>query len=64
MWTVVYMAQTRELADEIAVMLTEKQVLFKIRPVGEECSDSTGFEILVPSAEVEQAHNLIIDLEF
>ena len=65
MWTVVYLAQSRELADEIAGMLEKKEILFKIKPVGEENgSEGEGYEILVPFAEVEQAHGIIIDSEF
>ena len=65
MWTVVYMAQSREILDAIQAALDEAEILYRIKPVVVESeSEETCFEILVPEAEVEQAHNIIIDIEF
>lgn len=62
MWTVVYIATNRELANEIVVLLEEAGVLTKLRTVGEE-DTGRSYEILVPDTEVEEAHNLILDKE-
>lgn len=65
MWTVVYMAQSREILDAIQAALDEACILYRIRKVVAEADgEDTCFEILVPEAEVEQAHNIIIDIEF
>ncbi len=65
MWTVVYMAQGREMAAKIQQALEEGGVLVKLKQICKDskCDDNC-FEILVPAAEVEEAHNIIIDLEF
>lgn len=65
MWTVVYMAQSREILDTIQSALDEAQILYRIKTVAQEAGgEENCFEILVPEAEVEQAHNIIIDIEF
>ncbi len=65
MWTVVYMAQDREMAAKIQRALEEEGILVKLKLIGKEAKgDDNCYEILVPAAEVEQAHNIIIDLEF
>jgi len=60
MWTVVYMAQNKEMADKLHAALSENGVLVKIKAIG----DDNCYEILVPAAEVEEAHNIIIDIGF
>lgn len=70
MWTVVYMAQGKEMAIKIQQALEEEGVLVKVKLIGKDakCADAkcddNCYEILVPAAEVEQAHNIIIDIEF
>lgn len=65
MWTVVYIAKSIEIAEQIRAMLEKDGLLVKIRPIAKKTDTSDiSCEILVPEAEVEQAHGLIIDSEF
>lgn len=59
MWTVVYMAKNIELAERLKAALSENDIMVMVRPISKE--QTTGFEILVPGAEVEQALGIIID---
>lgn len=60
MWTVVYTAQDKEIIDNLSNALRGVSILVKII-----CAASENkFDILVPSTEVEQAHNVLIDLTF
>ena len=62
MWTVVYMAQSSEIATKLHELLTKEGILVKLRPISKN-HDSTDnyFEVLVPEAEVEEAHSVIIE---
>lgn len=65
MWTVVYMAQGKDMASKIQSALEESGILVKLKLIGKDAKgDDNCYEILVPAAEVEEAHNIIIDLEF
>jgi RNA-binding protein YhbY len=65
MWTVVYMAQGKDMATKIQQALEEHGILVKVKPIGKDGSGKDNcYEILVPAAEVEEAHNIIIDIEF
>lgn len=60
MWTVVYTAQEKDYSDEICSALKDGNILVKrISATGE-----NKFDVLVPSAEVEKAHDIMIDLTF
>lgn len=65
MWTVVYMAQNKEMADRLQGFLEEGGLLVKLRPINKvvETEDNC-YEILVPESEVEEAHSIIIDKGF
>lgn len=60
MWTVVYMAHNKEDAEKIKRDLSEEGFLVKIRPIGKE--DNRVYEVLVPNGEVEEVHEVLIDL--
>lgn len=65
MWTVVYMAQSKEIASKLQELLTNEGILVKIRPINKNHdSGDNYFEILVPEAEVEEAHSVIIEKGF
>ena len=67
MWTVVYMAQSREIAAELEKLLTEEGILVKKRPVSKDKEKENGneyCEILVPESEIEEAHSVIIEKGF
>lgn len=65
MWTVVYIAKSMQVAEQIRGILEADGMLVKIRPIvkGGDNADSS-CEVLVPESEVEQAHGLIIDADF
>lgn len=64
MWTIVYIAQEKELAERIKSALTEKNILFKVREMGKENTDDVCYEFLVCETEIEQAHSVIIEIGF
>lgn len=59
MWTVVYIAKNNELAQKLMDILNEHDIIVMLRAINKE--QTTGYEILVPSAEVEDALGIIID---
>lgn len=63
MWTVVYVAKNREVAEHLVKNLDANGLLTKTNVLGTD-EKNTLFEILVPESEVEKAHTLIIDLDF
>lgn len=64
-WTVVYIAKTMYIAEQIREMLENDGMLVKIRPIERNSDNGDGScEVLVPESEVEQAHGLIIDSDF
>ena len=65
MWTVVYMAQSKEIAEDLQSLLTKEGILVKLRSVSKNQESSNDyFEILVPESEVEEAHSVIIEKGF
>jgi menaquinone-dependent protoporphyrinogen IX oxidase len=65
MWTVVYMAQSKEIATKLQELLTAEGILVKVRPISKNHENSDNyFEVLVPEAEVEEAHSVIIEKGF
>ncbi|MBC7765018.1 MAG: hypothetical protein H7Y41_00915 [Hyphomonadaceae bacterium] len=65
MWTVVYMAQNKEMAVTLQEALEKEGLLVKIRPVGKgKNQDDDYYEVLVPESEVQEAHELIIEAGF
>ena len=64
MWTLVYMATDRLMIDKVCAILKENDIIFKQRSIEKSDSDeSTGYEILVPDAEVFKAQELIFETE-
>ncbi len=62
MWMVIYITQSKEAAEKIRLMLQEEGLPVKIRSVNPSGNDQYGcYEILVPEAELSEAHSLIID---
>lgn len=55
MWTVIYIAPTAKIADNIMKRLTEEGFLVKIRPVN---LSKQQYEILVPSGELEEVQEV------
>lgn len=65
MWTVVYMAQSKEIATKLQDLLTGEGILVKLRPISKNHeSNDNYYEVLVPESEVEEAHSVIIETGF
>lgn len=62
MWTVVYVAQSKDGADELRDMLCKQGVLVKTRQIGKGKNSDGLFEILVPETEVEDARVILEQL--
>ena len=62
MWTVVYMAQSKEVAMKLQELLANEGILVKLRPISKNHENNDNYyEVLVPEAEVEEAHSVIIE---
>lgn len=60
MWTIVYTAQEKNDTDVVCDALRKSNILVKtISAAGE-----NKYNVLVPSTEVEQAHDVMIDVTF
>lgn len=65
MWTVVYLAKNKKVAEKLMDKITQEGVLVKIQPVGKGANEEEGYyEVLVPEAEVEEAHSILIELGY
>lgn len=65
MWTVVFMAQSKEIATKLQDILTAEGILVKLRPISKNHENTDCyFEVLVPESEVEEAHGVIIENGF
>jgi hypothetical protein len=61
MWVVVYMAQSKTMADRIQNMLVAEGFLTKIRPVYKNVAvEDNYYEIMVPKSEAPEAHQTLI----
>ena len=57
MWTVVYMNKNEEYISSLRKKLTDNKIMVMVRKVDD------FFELLVPGAEVQEAHTVIIESE-
>jgi hypothetical protein len=64
MWTVVYMAQSLEVAEKIQNELLKNGIMIKMNPININSENKNScFELVVPTEQVEQAHSIIVLLE-
>ncbi len=63
MWTTVFLAQNEDSAGKLKNLLLSNNILVKIRPFINSDSGLKCFEFFVPVAEVNQALELIIDIQ-
>ncbi len=62
MWTVVYMAQNKDIAITLEELLLANGILVKIRAIAKNSEKNDNYyEVLVPQSEVEEAHSVIIE---
>lgn len=65
MWTVVYLAKNKRIADKVSELMTNEGVLVRQQPVSKNTGDEDSyFEILVLESEVEEAHNILYELGY
>lgn len=63
MWTVIYVAQSKDGADELQDMLCNQGVLVRTHQIGKGKNSDGLFEILVPETEVEDARIILEQLQ-
>jgi len=62
MWTVIYIAKSKSVAKRLKELLEDKGIIARLRPLYDAATaDDGSIEVLVPEAEVAQAHDVIID---
>lgn len=60
MWTVIYIAPNKALAEKYKKVLTDEGMLVQLRTIGSaHLGEHASVEILVPEAEAEEAHEII-----
>lgn len=59
MWTVVYVAPNRLIAERLHNILVKEGFLSRLRAVGTVDSDDRSVEIMVPESEVDEASELL-----
>jgi hypothetical protein len=56
------MAQSKEVANHLQELLSNEGILVKLRAISKNYENNDNyFEVLVPEAEVEEAHSVIIE---
>lgn len=65
MWTVIYIAKCKATAKHLKELLEQKGIIARLHPLYDTAvADDGSIEVLVPEAEVAQAHEIIIDSDF
>lgn len=60
MWTVVYIAPSRTVAESLQEVLSSEGLLVQLRTIGiPQVADSSAVEILVPESEVDEAMEIL-----
>ncbi|WP_026486092.1 SPOR domain-containing protein [Caldanaerobius polysaccharolyticus] len=62
MWTVIYVASDEDVANKIKDKLTSEGFLVKIRSLSKKRKGI--YEVLVPEAEAEDAHNILVTYNY
>jgi hypothetical protein len=63
MWTVIYIAPTKSIAEKYQQALTEEGILVQLRAIGSAQHMNThSTEILVPESEAEEAHEILTNI--
>lgn len=63
MWTVIYISNTRQYANNIKKVLAAEGFLVKIKPVSKNNREGI-CEVLVPRTEAEECHSTLLELGF
>ncbi|MGE5485537.1 MAG: glutamate decarboxylase [Ignavibacteriales bacterium] len=60
MWTVVYIAPSKAMAEMLKEILVKEGLLCMLKSLGiPHAGDAASFEILVPEGEAEEAHEIL-----
>lgn len=59
MWTVVYIAPNKAVADRLKGILSQEGFMVSLRAIGLNGNESGAVEILVPESEVDEALEII-----
>ncbi len=63
MWTVIYIAPNKVIAEKYKKALADEGMLVQLRPIGSaHLGEHASVEILVPESEAEEAHEIITSL--
>lgn len=63
MWTVIYIAPNKAIAEKYKKNLSDEGMLVQLRPIGSaHLGEHASVEILVPESEAEEAHEIITGL--
>ncbi len=64
MWTVVYLANSTALMNNICCLLNDNGIINRVQTIEpNEAEAGVCYDVLVPAAEVSAAHALILDTE-
>lgn len=62
MWTVIYMAQSKEAIEQMKQIMNDNKIITKIRAM-KKSEEDLCYEILVPASEICDAQGLILENE-
>ena len=64
MWTVLYLAHSKEEADKIENALIDAGVLVRVKNIGKAKNGEGIYEILIPESEVDYAYPVLATVIF
>lgn len=60
MWTVIYIAPSKQAAETLKHALSQEGILVSLRPTGlSSAAGGSHFELLVPEGEAREAHEIL-----
>ncbi|MDA8227522.1 MAG: DUF2007 domain-containing protein [Desulfitobacterium hafniense] len=63
MWTVIYIAPNKVIAEKYKKLLNDEGMLVQLRSIGSgHLGEHASVEILVPESEAEEAHEIITSM--
>lgn len=62
MWTVIYIAPNKAVAERYQNALVSEGILVQLRPIGSQESDDVSVEILVSESEAEEANEVLTNI--
>ncbi|UWG98969.1 glutamate decarboxylase [Dehalobacter sp. DCM] len=62
MWTVIYIAPNKAVAEKYQNALSAEGILVQLRTIGSQDSADASIEILVPESEAEEANDVLTSI--